>query len=396
MMPALLPTYARAPIAFSYGEGCWLVDTQGQRYLDFAAGIAVNVLGHAHPALVKALTEQAQRLWHVSNLYEIPAQRELAERLVQLTFADTVFFTNSGTECCELAVKMVRRHWFERGETERQEILAFDGAFHGRSAAAIAAAGSAKLTHGYAPLLPGFRQLPFADHDAVREAIGPQTAAVLVEPVQGEGGIRVLPQECLRGLRELCDQHGALLVLDEVQCGTGRTGSLFAHQRAQIAPDIMMVATGIGGGCPLGALLANEHAASCMAVGAHGSTYGGNPLGCAVGKAVLDIVSAPAFMTRVQEAGTFARAQLEGLVHSYPDVFTQVRGIGLMLGLRCAEGVNNGELVAAAARAGVLTVPAGDNVIRIVPPLTISDAELSEGVERLGRVAQEWRLTQAG
>ncbi|MEO0423561.1 MAG: aspartate aminotransferase family protein [Pseudomonadota bacterium] len=396
MMPALLPTYARAPIAFSHGEGCWLVDTQGERYLDFAAGIAVNVLGHAHPALVQALTEQAQRLWHVSNLYEIPAQRELAERLVGLTFADTAFFTNSGTECCELAVKMVRRHWFERGETQRQEILAFEGAFHGRSAAAIAAAGSAKLTHGFAPLLPGFRQLPFGDHEALRAAIGPQTAAVMIEPVQGEGGIRPLPEQCLRGLREACDEHGALLILDEVQCGVGRTGSLFAHERAQIAPDIMMVAKGIGGGFPLGALLASERASNCMTLGAHGSTYGGNPLGCAVGKAVLDIVSAPAFLARVREASERARGLLGELVSAYPDVFVEVRGVGLMLGVRCADGIANAEVVAAAAKAGVLTVPAGENVIRIVPPLTISDDELAIGAERLGAVAQRYQLTQAG
>lgn len=394
MMPALLPTYARAPIAFSHGEGCWLVDTQGERYLDFAAGIAVNVLGHAHPALVRALTEQAQRLWHVSNLYEIPAQRELGQRLVDLTFADTAFFTNSGTECCELAVKMVRRHWFERGDAQRQEILAFEGAFHGRSAAAIAAAGSAKLTHGFAPLLPGFRQLPFGDHEALRAAMGPQTAAVIVEPVQGEGGIRPLPEQCLRGLREACDEHGALLILDEVQCGVGRTGSLFAHERAHIRPDIMMVAKGIGGGFPLGALLASEHASSGMTLGAHGSTYGGNPLGCAVGKAVLDIVSAPAFLARVREAGERARRLLEELVSAHPAVFIEVRGVGLMLGLRCAEAVSNAEVVAAAAKAGVLTVPAAENVIRIVPPLTISDEELALGAERLAAVAQQ--LTPVG
>ncbi|MEM9388044.1 MAG: aspartate aminotransferase family protein [Pseudomonadota bacterium] len=396
MMPALLPTYARAPIAFSHGEGCWLVDTHGERYLDFAAGIAVNVLGHAHPALVRALTEQAQRLWHVSNLYEIPAQRELAERLVDLTFADTVFFANSGTECCELAVKMVRRHWFEQGDAQRREIIAFEGAFHGRSAAAIAAAGSTKLTHGFAPLLPGFRQLPFADHEALRAAIGPQTAAVMVEPVQGEGGIRPLSEECLHGLREACDAHGVLLVLDEVQCGVGRTGSLFAHERARIVPDIMMVAKGIGGGFPLGALLARERASKCMTLGAHGSTYGGNPLGCAVGKAVLDIVSTPAFLAHVREAGERARGLLQELVAAYPEVFAEVRGVGLMLGLRCAEGISNAQVVAAAAKAGVLTVPAGENVIRIVPPLTISDAELAIGAERLGTVAQRYQLEPVG
>jgi acetylornithine/N-succinyldiaminopimelate aminotransferase len=283
MIPAVLPTYNRAPLAFVKGEGSWLTTDTGARYLDLGAGIAVNALGHAHPALVETLTTQAQALWHVSNLYQIPQQEKLAAMLVEKTFADTVFFTNSGTEAAELAIKMARRYWHEKGQPARTEIIAFEGAFHGRSTGAIAAAGSEKMTKGFGPLMPGFRHLPFGDHDALRAALTDQTCAVIIEPVQGEGGIRPLPDACLKGLRDLCDATGALLILDEVQCGMGRTGRLFAHEWAGITPDIMMVAKGIGGGFPLGAVLATENAASGMVAGTHGSTYGGNPLGCAVG-----------------------------------------------------------------------------------------------------------------
>ena len=384
MIPAILPTYARAPIAVEKGEGAWLVATDGTRYLDLGAGIAVNALGHANPALVEVLTEQAGKLWHTSNLYEIPGQTALAEALVAATFADTVFFTNSGTEACELAVKMTRRYWYERGE-DRPEILAFTGSFHGRSAAGIAAAGSEKLTHGFAPLLPGFRQLPFGDHDALRAALTGKTAAVILEPIQGEGGIVPVPDPCLKGLRDLCDETGALLILDEVQCGMGRTGKLFAHEWAGIAPDIMMVAKGIGGGFPLGAVLATERAAAPMTAGSHGSTYGGNPLAMAVGAKVLEIVSDPAFLDDVcRKAGGF-RQRLEGLVAAHPDVFEAVRGAGLMLGLKCR--LPNTEVVKAGYAARVLTVPAGDNVIRLLPPLNITDDELAEGVARLDRAA---------
>ncbi|MDJ1006824.1 MAG: aspartate aminotransferase family protein [Paracoccaceae bacterium] len=384
MIPALLPTYSRAPLAFEKGDGVWLETADGTRYLDLGGGIAVNVLGHAHPALVAALTDQAGKLWHVSNLYEIPGQQALAEALVGATFANTVFFTNSGTEACELAVKMVRKHWFERGE-ERTEILAFTGAFHGRSSAGIAVAGSEKLTRGFAPLLPGFRQLPFGDHDALRAALTDRTAAVILEPVQGEGGIVPVPDPCLKGLRDLCDETGALLVLDEVQCGMGRTGKLFAHEWAGIQPDIMMVAKGIGGGFPLGALLATEAAASGMSAGSHGSTYGGNPLAMAVGGKVMEIVSDPAFLDEVSRKSGLMRQRLEGLVAAHPQVFGTVRGAGLMLGLTCI--VPNADVIAAGFDAGVLTVPAADNVIRILPPLTIADDEIAEGVARLDRAA---------
>ncbi|MGR3485025.1 MAG: aspartate aminotransferase family protein [Paracoccaceae bacterium] len=387
MIPTLLPTYARAPLTFTHGQGVWLTEAGGARFLDLGAGIAVNALGHAHPALVAALTEQAAALWHVSNLYRIPAQERLADLLVGASFADTAFFTNSGTEACELAVKMVRRHWFERGAPERVRILTFEGAFHGRSSAGIAAAGSAKMTHGFGPLLPGFTQLPWGDHDALRDAIAaPDVAAVMVEPVQGEGGIRPLPDACLKGLRDLCDETGALMVLDEVQCGMGRTGRLFAHEWAGVAPDVMMVAKGIGGGFPLGAVLATEAAAGAMGVGSHGSTYGGNPLACAVGAAVMEIVAQPAFLDGVRARAGLLRQRLEGLVAAHPAVFDGVQGAGLMLGLRCRLPV--GEVVRAGHGAQVLTVPAAGDVLRVLPPLTITEEEIGEAVRRLDAAAE--------
>lgn len=384
MIPSVLPTYNRAPLTFVSGEGSWLVEADGRRFLDFGAGIAVNVLGHANPILTKALTDQASQLWHVSNLYHIPAQQALADKLVDLTFADTVFFTNSGTECCELAVKMARKYWFEKGE-DRSEILAFDGAFHGRSSAGIAAAGSEKMTKGFGPLLPGFTHLPFGDHDALAKAITNKTAAVIVEPVLGEGGIRPLPDACLKGLRDLCDKHGVLLILDEVQCGVARTGKLFAHEWSGIAPDIMMVAKGIGGGFPLGAVLAAEDAASGMTAGTHGSTYGGNPLGCAVGNVVIDIVAAPEFLDEVNRKAGLLHQKLEGLVAEVPEVFDHVRGSGLMLGLVCKA--TNMDVVNAAYAAGLLTVPGAENTVRLLPALNLTDDDIAEAVERLRKAA---------
>ena len=385
-MPAVMPTYNRAPLTFTAGDGAWLTEASGDRYLDLAAGIAVTALGHAHPALVAALTEQAGRVWHVSNLYRIPEQERLAAMLVEKTFADTAFFTNSGTEALELAVKMVRRHWHAAGAAERTTILTFEGAFHGRSIAAISAAGSEKLTAGFAPLLPGFRQLPFGDHDALTAALDTTVAAVIVEPVQGEGGIRPLPDACLKGLRAACDAAGALLVFDEVQCGMGRTGRLFAHEWAGVAPDIMMVAKGIGGGFPLGAVLATERAAAAMTAGTHGSTYGGNPLACAVGAAVMEIVADDAFLAEVRRKAGLFRQKLEGLVAAHPEVFAAVRGSGLMLGLKCHGAP--GDVVAAAQAQHLLTVPAADNVVRLLPALTITDAELAEAVTRLDAAAR--------
>ena len=381
MIDPVLPTYARAPLSVARGEGCWLWDTEGRRYLDFGAGIAVNVLGHAHPALVRALTDQAGQLWHSSNLFEIPGQRRMAERLVEATFADSVFFTNSGAEAMECAIKMARKFHSHHGAPERYRIITIEGAFHGRTMATIAAAGQEKLVAGFGPMLEGFDHVPFGDHDALRAAIGPETAGILIEPVQGEGGIRPVPAECLRGLRALCDEHGILLIYDEVQCGYGRTGRFFAHEWAGAEPDIMGVAKAIGGGFPLGACLATERAAAGMTAGTHGSTYGGNPLAMAVGNAVLDVVLADGFLARVSEASGRLRQRLEGLVAANADLFEGVRGEGLMLGLKCRD--SNVAMVNAAREAGLLLVPAGDNVARLLPPLTVSDAEIDEAVALL-------------
>jgi acetylornithine/N-succinyldiaminopimelate aminotransferase len=385
MITSVLPTYNRAPLAFVKGEGSWLTAEDGSRYLDLGAGIAVNALGHANPELVAALTEQAGKLWHVSNLYRIPEQERLADLLVDATFADTVFFTNSGTEAAELAIKMARKYWYEKGQPDRTEIITFEGAFHGRSTGAIAAAGSEKMVKGFGPLMPGFVHLKFGDHDALRAAITDKTAAVMVEPIQGEGGIRVLPDACLKGLRDLCDSTGTLLILDEVQCGMGRSGKLFAHEWAGITPDIMMVAKGIGGGFPLGAVLATEDAASGMVAGTHGSTYGGNPLGCAVGARVVEIVSDDTFLDAVGAKGARFRQGLEGLVAAHPQVFEEVRGQGLILGLKCKAP--NTDVVKAAYAEHLLTVPAADNVLRLLPALNIPDADITEALARLDKAA---------
>lgn len=386
MIPSVLPTYSRAPLSFVKGEGSWLIEADGRRFLDLGAGIAVNALGHAHPALVKALSDQAQSLWHTSNLYQIPNQQALADKLVEHTFADTVFFTNSGTESCELAVKMARKYWYEKGAPEKTDIITFDGSFHGRSSAGIAAAGSEKMTKGFGPLLPGFVHLPWGDMDALKAAITNTVGAILVEPVQGEGGIRPMADSDLKALRALCDEHDLLLILDEVQCGMGRTGRLFAYEWAGITPDIMMVAKGIGGGFPLGAVLATEKAASGMGAGTHGSTYGGNPLGCAVGSAVMDEMTAEGFLDEVNRKAGLMRQKLEGLVDAHPEVFEEVRGAGLMLGLKCKAV--NADVVKAGYDNMLLTVPAADNVIRLLPPLTISDEEIGEAITRLDAAAK--------
>ncbi|WP_170370859.1 aspartate aminotransferase family protein [Ruegeria arenilitoris] len=387
MIPSVLPTYNRAPLTFVKGEGAWLTEADGRRFLDLGAGIAVNALGHAHPALVNALTDQAHALWHVSNLYQIPQQQALADKLVDLTFADTVFFTNSGTESCELAVKMARKYFYDQGQPERVEIITFDGSFHGRSSAGIAAAGSEKMIKGFGPLLPGFVHVAFGDLDGVTNAISDKTAAIMIEPIQGEGGIRPVPDVELKALRQICDDNGLLLILDEVQCGVGRTGKLFAHEWAGITPDIMMVAKGIGGGFPLGAVLATEAAASGMTAGTHGSTYGGNPLGCAVGCAVLDHVATPAFLDGVNRKAGLLRQKLEGLVADHPDVFEEVRGSGLMLGLKCKA--SNADVVAAGYENEVITVPAADNVIRLLPPLTLTEDDIAQAQIRLEKTARQ-------
>ncbi len=384
MIPSVLPTYSRAPMNFVKGEGVWLIEADGRRFMDLGAGIAVNVLGHANPILTDALKAQADTLWHVSNLYQIGQQQELADRLTEATFADTVFFTNSGTEACELAVKMARKYWSDKGQ-DRTEIIAFSGCFHGRSSAAIAASGADKMVGGFGPVLPGFRQLPYGDIDALRAAVTDQTCAILIEPVQGEGGIVPLADSDLKAIRQLCDETGTLLILDEVQCGVGRTGRLFAHEWAGITPDIMMVAKGIGGGFPLGAVLATEAAAAGMTLGTHGSTYGGNPLACAVGNAVMKTVADPTFLDEVNRKAGRLRQKLEGLVAAHPDIFESVRGTGLMLGIKCK--VPAPEVVKAGYANEVIVVPAADNVVRLLPPLNITDKEIDEALERLDRTA---------
>ncbi|NOE27326.1 aspartate aminotransferase family protein [Ruegeria sp. HKCCD6157] len=387
MIPSVLPTYNRAPLTFVKGEGAWLTEADGRRFLDLGAGIAVNALGHAHPALVAALTDQAHALWHVSNLYNIPQQQALADKLVEHSFADTVFFTNSGTESCELAVKMARKYFHDKDQPERVEIITFDGSFHGRSSAGIAAAGAEKMTKGFGPLLPGFVHVAFGDLDGVTDAITDKTAAILIEPIQGEGGIRPVPDAELKALRQICDDNGLLLILDEVQCGVGRTGKLFAHEWAGITPDIMMVAKGIGGGFPLGAVLATEDAASGMTAGTHGSTYGGNPLGCAVGCAVIDHVATPAFLESVNRKAGLLRQKLEALIADHPEVFEEVRGSGLMLGLKCKPA--NIDVVNAGYDNLVITVPAADNVIRLLPPLTLTEDDIAQAMIRLDKAARQ-------
>ncbi|MBB04659.1 MAG: acetylornithine transaminase [Pseudooceanicola sp.] len=386
MIPSVLPTYSRAPLHFVKGEGSWLIEEDGRRFLDLGSGIAVAALGHSNPVVVDALTEQAQKLWHVSNLYEIPQQQALADMLVGSTFADTVFFTNSGTEATELAVKMVRKYWYEKGQPDRVEIITFTGAFHGRSSAAIAAAPSEKMVKGFGPLLPGFHQVPWGDMEAAKAAVSDKTAAILVEPVQGEGGINVMPDADMKALRQLCDETGTLLVLDEIQCGMGRTGRLFAHEWCGVTPDVMLVAKGIGGGFPLGAVLATEEAASGMVAGTHGSTYGGNPLGCAVGLAVVGAITAEGFLSEVQRKSALLRQKLEGLVAENPEVYESVRGSGFMLGIKCKA--SNTDVLTAAYAEELITVPAADNVIRLLPALTLSEDEIAEAITRLDKTAR--------
>ncbi|MEQ8305015.1 MAG: aspartate aminotransferase family protein [Hoeflea sp.] len=377
----LYETYNRAPIVFERGHGVWLETDKGERYLDFAAGIAVNSLGHTHPHLVEALKSQADRIWHLSNLHEIPDQTRLAERLTEATFADKVFFTNSGAEALECAIKTARRHFYVNGQPERYRIITVEGAFHGRTLATIAAGGQAKYLEGFGPKVEGFDQVLFGDHEALRQAITDETAAILVEPVQGEGGVRPLPVECMRGLRELCDENGILLILDEVQSGVGRTGKLFAHEFAGIAPDIMAIAKGIGGGFPFGACLATAEAADGMTVGTHGTTYGGNPLAMAVGNAVLDVVLADGFLSHVNDVSLVLRQGLASLKDRYPDLIEEVRGLGLLTGIKCRK--SNADLVMALRSERLLAVPAGENVVRLLPPLIVSAEEIRDALHRI-------------
>ena len=377
----LLPTYSRVDLAFERGEGVWLVATNGDRYLDFTSGVAVNALGHAHPHLVQALTEQAAKLWHVSNLYRIPEGEKLADRLCAATFADTVFFQNSGAEAIECAIKMARKYQSASGKPERYRIVTFEGAFHGRTLAALAATGNKKYLDGFGPPMPGFHQVAFNNLDAVKKAIGPETAAILIEPVMGEGGVRVVPPEFLRALRKLCDDNGLLLIFDEIQTGIGRTGDLFAYQHTGVAPDIMTIAKALGGGFPVGACLATTEASKGMTAGTHGSTFGGNPLAMAVGNAVMDVVTAKGFLDNVKNSALLFRQKLAELKDRHSSVLAEVRGDGLLMGLRMVPPA--AEMVDELRAEKMITVAAGDNVVRLLPPLIISEAEIAEAVARI-------------
>jgi acetylornithine/N-succinyldiaminopimelate aminotransferase len=392
-VPPVMPTYNRADVAFERGEGAYLFTSDGRRFLDFACGIAVTGLGHANPGLVKALTEQAQKLWHTSNLFQIPGQQKLAERLTANTFADTVFFGNSGAEAMECAIKVARKYHAASGHPERFRIITFEGAFHGRTLATLAAGGQQKYLEGFGPKVEGFDQVAFGDLKVVEAAITPETAAILIEPVQGEGGVRPVPPEFLRGLRALCDKHGLMLVLDEIQSGMGRTGKLFAHQWTDVQPDVMAVAKAIGGGFPMGACLATAKAAVGMVAGTHGSTYGGNPLAMAVGNAVLDQMLAEGFMDHVQEVASHLRQQLAMLVERHGDIFEDVRGQGLLLGLK-TKPVNT-EVSAAFRSRGLLTATAGDNVVRILPPLIIEAKHVTEAIGMIEAACADLRGKQA-
>jgi acetylornithine/N-succinyldiaminopimelate aminotransferase len=382
-----LPTYARVDLAFERGEGVWLYTPSGERYLDFTSGVAVNALGHAHPYLAKALSEQAHKVWHVSNLFRIPEGERLAERLCEATFADTVFFQNSGAEAIECAIKMARKFQSASGKPERYRIVTFEGAFHGRTLAAIAATGNQKYLDGFGPPVEGFDQVPFNDLETVKKAIGPQTAAILIEPVMGEGGVRVVPHAFLRALRELCDKHGLLLMFDEIQTGFCRTGDLFCYQHTGVTPDVMAVAKALGGGFPVGACLATTEAAKGMTTGSHGSTFGGNPLAMAVGNAVLDVMLKPGFLDHVRKMALLLKQRLAEIKDRYGSVISEVRGEGLLVGLKAV--VPAAQLVDALRAEKMITVGAGDNVVRLLPPLIINEAEIGEAVERIDRACAQ-------
>ncbi|QRM28831.1 aspartate aminotransferase family protein [Microvirga sp. VF16] len=381
MTSPLLPTFARAELSFEKGEGPWLYGRDGERYLDFGAGIAVNALGHAHPHLVKALTEQAAKIWHSSNLFQIPEGERLAQRLVDNTFADYVFFANSGAEANEAAIKMTRRYHYVNGNPERFHIVTFEGAFHGRTLGTIAAGGQAKYLEGFGPKVQGFDQVPAEDLEALKAVIGPHTAALMIEPIQGEGGVRNVSNAFLRELRALCDSQGLLLIFDEIQTGVGRTGKLFAYEWSGVTPDIMTVAKGIGGGFPLGACLATAEAGKGLTLGTHGTTFGGNPLAMAVGNAVLDVILEPGFLESVERKGLLLKQRLAELKDRHPSVIAEVRGQGLIVGLRTV--VPNTDFVKAARDQKLIVIGAGDNVVRLLPPLIITEADLAEAIDRL-------------
>lgn len=393
MIPALMPNYARADLAFERGEGAWLWTVDGRRFLDFGSGIATASLGHGNAHLAQAIAEQAGKLMHVSNLYRIPQAERLAARLVEATFADSVFFCNSGAEANEGMIKMIRKTMAETGKPERFRIICFEGAFHGRTLATLAATGNAKYLAGFGPEVEGFDHVPFNNLNALRDAIGPQTAGIIVEPVQGEGGVRPADVAFLRGLRAACDEFGLILGMDEVQSGMGRTGKLFAHEWAGITPDVMSAAKGIGGGFPLGAVLAKEHVAKHLVPGTHGTTYGGNPLACTAGNAVLDVILAPGFLDAVARKGEALRRGIDTIARDHPDVFEGVRGQGLLLGMKCA--IPQGEVQAACLAEGLLAITAGDNVLRLAPPLVATDDDIAQALDMLNRAARRCRPSAA-
>ena len=379
----LLPTYARVDLAFERGEGAWLIATDGERYLDFTSGVAVNALGHAHPHLVEAVAKQAHKVWHVSNLYRIPESERLAQRLCAASFADVVFFGNSGAEAVECAIKMARKYQSASGRVERYRMITFEGAFHGRTLATLAAGGRKSYLDGFGPVVQGFDQVAFGDLEATKRAVGPETAAILIEPIMGEGGVRVVPSEFLRALRRLCDEHGLLLVFDEVHTGIGRTGELFAYQRCGVTPDIMALAKALGGGFPLGACLATAEAAKGMTTGTHGSTFGGNPLAMTVAGAVLDVVLAEGFLERVRRLSLVLKQKLAAIADRYPTVVAELRGEGLLVGLRTV--VPSAELIDELRAEKMIAAGSGDNVVRLLPPLIISEEEVAEAIRRLER-----------
>ena len=387
-MSAVMSTYGRYDLEFERGEGPYLYTTDGRRFLDFAAGIAVNSLGHSHPHLVKTLQDQAAKLWHVSNLYNIPDQTRLADRLAEATFADKVFFCSTGLEAMEGAIKLCRRYHFANGAPERWRVVTVEGAFHGRSLATIAAAKNEKHLEGFGPPSDGFDQVPFNNLNELRNAIGPETAAIAFEPIQGEGGIRPADLDYLRSLREIADEFGVLLLFDEVQCGYGRTGKLFAHEWAGITPDVMAIAKGLGSGFPIGAVMATEEAAKGMVPGTHGSTFGGNPLAVSVGNAVLDVLLEDGFLDGVEKKGKILWDRLSEVVSRYPEVYKSVRGAGLMVGIKCV--VPAGDVVVVFQKEGMLTVPAGENVARLLPPLNIEESHIDEAIKIVDRVGKNW------
>jgi acetylornithine/N-succinyldiaminopimelate aminotransferase len=389
----VLPTYARVDLAFERGEGAWLFTAEGDRYLDFTSGVAVNALGHAHPYLIEALTEQAHKVWHVSNLYRIPEGERLADRLCALSFADTVFFQNSGAEAIECAIKMARKYQSASGKPERYRIITFEGAFHGRTLAAIAATGNKKYLEGFGPPVDGFDQVPFADLEATKKAIGPQTAAIMIEPVMGEGGVRVVPHTFLRALRKLCDDNGLLLIFDEIQTGFGRTGDMFAYQHTGVTPDIMTVAKALGGGFPVGACMATTEASKGMTAGTHGSTFGGNPLAMAVGNAVLDVIAADGFLDRMKNNALLLKQRLAELKDRHASVLAEVRGEGLLIGLRMIPQAS--EMVDELRAEKMITVAAGDNVVRLLPPLIIGEKEIAEAIGCIDRACARLAQTHA-